>query len=112
MKNIRILIRIIIFDILYSVLKGHIRTIINQLRLRAIQIEHETTAYPEEMELRKLIINDDYYKKLLPLVLCDSVKELYFYQNKKIMQNGVMTDVCEVCYFFVLCKCSVIRNLF
>lgn len=96
MKNINVPIRIFLNCMLISVLKGHIRTILHQLRLRVVQIELESTNLPEEMELRTLLQKDYYYKKILPFIICDSVKEQYFYQNRKVLQNGVMTDVSDV----------------
>ena len=80
-----------------SVLKGHIRVIIHQLRLRVIQIDMEQSKQPDELELKKLLVNDYYYKKLLPLITCDSIKEQYLFLNKKVLQDGVMMDVCDVC---------------
>ena len=40
--------------------------------------------------------NDLYYKRVLPLMICDSVKEVYIEQKKKIIQNGVMTNILDV----------------
>lgn len=77
-------------------MKGHIRTVLHQLRLRVVQIEMESTALPDDIELKKLIINNYYYKKILPMILCDSLKEQYLFLDKKVMQNGVLTDVCDV----------------
>lgn len=39
---------------------------------------------------------DYYYQKLLPLVICDSTREVYLCQGRKVLQNGVTTDVLEV----------------
>lgn len=40
--------------------------------------------------------SDYYYKKLIPLIMCDSVRDVYLEQQKKILQNGVMTSVLDV----------------
>lgn len=84
-------------ELIDSVLRGHIRSVIHQLRLRVSQIELENTGFEEEQALAKVLKGDYYYKKLLPLVICDSIKEQYCYINKKVLQDGVMTDVRKVC---------------
>ena len=40
--------------------------------------------------------DDIYYKKVIPLMICDSVKEVYIEQQRKIIQNGVMTNILDV----------------
>lgn len=77
---------------------------IHQLRLRVAQIELENNGLAEEIELARLLKNDYYYKRLLPLILCDSIKEQYYYLNKKVLQEGVMTDVNHV---MIIRKCDL-----
>lgn len=50
----------------------------------------------EEVQLGELLEKDYYYQKLLPLVICDSLKCVYLQQHKKVLQNGVMTHVLDV----------------
>ena len=50
----------------------------------------------EELKLVQTLQEDYYYQKLLPLVICDSTREVYLYQGKKVLQNGVTTDILEV----------------
>lgn len=79
-----------------SELRGHIRVVIHQLRLQADVIELKEKKTEEELSLVKTLQEDYYYQKLLPLVICDSTREVYLYQGKKVLQNGVTTDVLEV----------------
>ena len=48
----------------------------------------------EELKLVQTLQEDYYYQKLL--VICDSTREVYLYQGKKVLQNGVTTDILEV----------------
>ena len=50
----------------------------------------------EDAKLGELLEKDYYYQKLLPLVICDSVKCVYLQKHKKVLQNGVMTHVLDV----------------
>ena len=77
-------------------LKGFIRRVVNQLRLRVEQIQLEGVKVPEEKNLVASLNRDYYYQKLLPLVMSDEVKEVCLRQQKKILRKGVMTDVREV----------------
>ena len=79
-----------------SELKGFIRRVVNQLRLRAEQIKMEGMKTPDERQLVVLLDRDYYYQKLLPLVMSDAVKDVCLRQQKKVLRKGVMTDVREV----------------
>ena len=77
-------------------LKGFIRRVMNQLRLRVEQIQLEGVKGPEEKNLMTSVNKNYYYQKLLPLVISDAVKEVCLKHQKKILRKGVMTDVREV----------------
>lgn len=77
-------------------LKGFIRRVMNQLRLRVEQIQLEGVKVPEEKNLVTSVNKNYYYQKLLPLVTSDAVKEVCLKHQKKILRKGVMTDVREV----------------
>ena len=77
-------------------LKGFIRRVMNQLRLRVEQIQLEGVKVPEEKNLVTSVNKNYYYQKLLPLVISDAVKEVCLKHQKKILRKGVMTDVREV----------------
>ena len=77
-------------------LKGFIRRVMNQLRLRVEQIQLEGVKVPEEKNLVTSVNKNYYYQKLLPLVISDAVKEVCLKHQKKILKKGVMTDVREV----------------
>ena len=79
-----------------SCLRSHISFIIHQLRLRFDQIHQHDEISTEDVKLGELLEKDYYYQKLLPLVICDSVKCVYLKQHKKVLQNGVMTHVLDV----------------
>ena len=76
-------------------LKGFIRRVMNQLRLRVEQIQLEGVKVPEK-NLVTSVNKNYYYQKLLPLVISDAVKEVCLKHQKKILRKGVMTDVREV----------------
>lgn len=77
-------------------LKGFIRGVMNQLRLRVEQIQMEGVKVSEEKNLVTSLKRNYYYQKLLPLVMSDAVKEVCLRHQKKILRKGVMTDVREV----------------
>ena len=79
-----------------SELKGFIRRVVNQLRLRVEQIKMEGMKTPDERQLVALLNRDYYYQKLLPLVMSDAVKDVCLKQQRKVLRRGVMTDVREV----------------
>ena len=79
-----------------SELKGFIRRVVNQLRLRVEQIKMEGMKTPDERQLVALLNRDYYYQKLLPLVMGDAVKDVCLKQQRKVLRKGVMTDVREV----------------
>lgn len=81
-----------------SQLRGHIRFEIHQLRLRVSQIAKNEERSESEQQLMEMVLNDYYYGKLLPLITSDAVKHVYLEHQKRILQNGVMTDVLEVGY--------------
>ena len=86
-----------------SELRGHIRVEIHQLRLQADVIGMKEKKTEEELQLVQTLQEDYYYQKLLPLVICDSTREVYLCQGKKVLQNGVTTDVLEVRKGFGCC---------
>lgn len=77
-------------------LRGHIRLEIHQLRLRVSQIAKNEERSASERELMELVQKDYYYGKLLPLITSDAVRHVYLEHRKRVLQNGVMTDVLEV----------------
>ena len=79
-----------------SELKGFIRRVVNQLRLRVEQIKMEGMKTPDERQLVALLNRDYYYQKLLPLVMGDAVKDVCLKQQRKVLRKGMMTDVREV----------------
>ena len=86
-------------------LRGHISVMIHQLRLRVAQIEMEGKHIPEEDQLCTLLQDHYYFQKILPLVIADGVRQIYLMERKRILQNGVMTEVNEVMNgFFFLCS--------
>lgn len=82
--------------VMASELKGFIRRVVNQLRLRVEQIKMEGMKTPDERQLVALLNRDYYYQKLLPLVMSDAVKDVCLKQQRKVLRRGVMTDVREV----------------
>ena len=59
------------------------------------QIAKNEERSESEQQLMEMVLNDYYYGKLLPLITSDAVKHVYLEHQKRILQNGVMTEVLE-----------------